>query len=211
MASKKKTAKKKVAKKKAVSKKTPKQGRTRRNKPGAPNHDKGGAPKGNQFWMQRSSHGRNPIFATPDQLWEACVEYFQWVEEHPLIEYKVLSYMGEGFDHPVAKMRAMTQHGLYIFLDISPQTWANYRGKEDFVEIIERVENIIYEQKFTGAAADLLNPNIIARDLGLRDGTELTGKDGKDLFPSNPQEMTDEQLARIAAGGRTRVIDSPEG
>ncbi|MDR6901408.1 hypothetical protein J2W52_003032 [Rhizobium miluonense] len=35
------------------------------------------APKGNKFWMARSSHGRNPIFATPEDLWNACNEYFQ--------------------------------------------------------------------------------------------------------------------------------------
>ena len=36
------------------------------------------------------------------------------------------------------------------------------------------------EQKFTGAAADLLNANIIARDLGLKDNVsnEHTGANG---------------------------------
>ena len=32
---------------------------------------------------------------------------------------------------------------------------------------------IIYTQKFEGSAAGLLNPNIIARDLGLNDKQEL--------------------------------------
>jgi hypothetical protein len=34
---------------------------------------------------------------------------------------------------------------------------------------------VILDQKFTGAAADLLNPNIIARDLGLTDKKEVSG------------------------------------
>lgn len=38
-----------------------------------------------------------------------------------------------------------------------------------------RVEQIIRQQKFEGAAAELLNPNIIARDLGLADKKVLGG------------------------------------
>ena len=34
------------------------------------------APLGNQFWKARSSHGRNPIFVSPDDLWTAASEYF---------------------------------------------------------------------------------------------------------------------------------------
>ena len=40
--------------------------------------------KGNQFWKMRETHGRNPIFETPEQLWVAACEYFQWVEDNPL-------------------------------------------------------------------------------------------------------------------------------
>ena len=53
------------------------------------------APKGNQFWKARSSHGRKPIFPTPDALWEACQEYFQWVEDNPLKETRPFAYQGE--------------------------------------------------------------------------------------------------------------------
>lgn len=40
------------------------------------------APKGNQFWMLRSKHGRDKLFATPEALWEAACEYFQWCDEN---------------------------------------------------------------------------------------------------------------------------------
>jgi hypothetical protein len=64
-------------------------------------------------------------------------------------------------------MRAMTISGLCIFLDISRPTWVEYRAKEGFSSIVSRVDEIIRTQKFEGASADLLNPSIIARDLGL--------------------------------------------
>lgn len=139
------------------------------------------APKGNRFWEARSSHGRQPIFATPDDLWVACTEYFQWVEDNPLWETKSYCYQGVPVQDVVPKMRAMTISGLCIFLDIGQKTWFNYRDRDGFLHVFTRVEEIIRTQKFTGAAADQLNANIIARDLGLADKSEITGKDGKDL------------------------------
>lgn len=130
------------------------------------------APESNQFWKLRSSHGRNPKFASPDDFWESCCEYFVWVEENPLKEEKLFHYQGEVTRHEVSKMQAMTITGLCMFLDISHDTWLGYKKRKDFIGVITRVENVIYVQKFRGAAADLLNPNIIARDLGLRDKTE---------------------------------------
>ncbi|WP_434779330.1 terminase small subunit [Neisseria sp. Ec49-e6-T10] len=114
------------------------------------------APKGNKFWEARSSHGRNPKFSSPDDLWEACTEYFTWVEENPLYEIRPFAYQGEVTQEPVPKMRAMTISGLCIFLDISVDTWANYRSNKDFLVVTSRVEEIIYNQKFSGAAADML-------------------------------------------------------
>ncbi|RUW22152.1 DNA-packaging protein [Mesorhizobium sp. M4B.F.Ca.ET.013.02.1.1] len=131
------------------------------------------APVGNQFWKARSSHGRSPIFATPDNLWAAAVEYFDWVEANPLYEAKPFAYQGEVTITQVAKMRAMTLDGLCIFLDIARRTWDGYGEREDFLPVTTRIEEIIRAQKFAGAAADLLNPNIIARDLGLSDKQDV--------------------------------------
>lgn len=131
------------------------------------------APKGNRFWEARSSHGRNPKFESPEALWDACCEYFTWVEENPLWEMKAFSYQGEVTQEPIAKMRAMTLGGMIIFLDITRQTWATYKAREDFLTVTTRAEEIIYDQKFSGAAADLLNANIIARDLGLKEQSQV--------------------------------------
>ena len=125
--------------------------------------------KGNKFWLARSSHGRNPIFSNPEQLRNACYEYFQWVEDNPLYEEKIFHSQGMITKDTITKMRAMTIGGLRIFLGICEQTWVNYKNNPDFLGVVKEVEEIIYNQKFTGAAADLLNSNIIARELGLAD------------------------------------------
>ena len=125
------------------------------------------APKGNQFWKASSAHGRRPKFDSPDQLWEACVKYFEWVEDNPLWEEKLFHYQGKITRHRVSKMRAMTLAGLCLFLDIAKRTWDGYCEREDFLPVTTRAREIIYIYKFAGAVANLLNANIIARELGL--------------------------------------------
>lgn len=134
------------------------------------------APAGNQFWKARTKHGRDRLFESPEKLWDACCEYFQWVEENPLYESETVKFQGEASLVDVPKMRAMTKAGLCLFLDIDESTWDLYCKREDFIGVTTRAERVIYSQKFAGAAADLLNANIIARDLGLSDKTESTHK-----------------------------------
>ena len=131
------------------------------------------APKGNRFWEARSSHGRNPKFESPEALWAACCEYFEWVEANPLYEVKAFAFQGVVTQESLPKLRAMTISGLCIFLDITRQTWGTFRAMEGFSDITTRAEEIIYDQKFSGAAADLLNANIIARDLGLKEQSQV--------------------------------------
>lgn len=131
---------------------------------------------GNRIWETRSSAGPKPIFSNGDDLWAACVEYFGWCTDNPLNEAKAFSYEGVVTVASLPKMRAMTLNGLCLFLDIGRSTWNEWREtRPDLAEVITRVEDVIWEQKFTGAAADLLNPNIIARDLGLADKQEVYG------------------------------------
>lgn len=134
------------------------------------------APKGNKFWLARSSHGANPKFDSPETLWSACLEYFEWVENNPLLEMKAFHASGVVVTKELPKMRAMTLSGLCNFLDICDNTWTNYKEKQDFLRVTKKVEQIIKDQKFSGAAADLLNANIIARDLGLVDKQEKEHK-----------------------------------
>lgn len=147
---------------------------------------------GNKFWEARSKHGRNPIFENPDDLWEACTEYFEWVHTNPLVAIELVKYQGNAKQVEVPKMRAMTISGLCLFLDITEQTWRNYKGKSDFLGICEHAEKVIYNQKFQGAAAELLNPNIIARDLGLRDRV-----DSKITSPIDYTKLSEKELDRL--------------
>jgi len=182
----------------------------RRKKP-----QKNGNPKENQevqagttkerWWNARASHikkqgydevskpsgGRKPYFETPEELWEACCEYFEWVEENPEYKSELVTYKGHGRIVEVPKKRAMTLTGLEMFLGMRPQTWWDYRDNksEGFTLVCEAAQRVIWIQKFTGAAADLLNHAIIARDLGLKDSYEVSGPGGRPIQTENKTKL----------------------
>jgi hypothetical protein len=131
------------------------------------------APKGNEYWLDRQDHGRKKIYESPQELWAAAIEYFIWVDNNPLLAAEVVKYQGVASLTDLPKMRAMTEGEFVEHSLIGYSTWHNYcsgkDGYEDYLEVTTRIKNIIKNQKFQGAAADMLNPNIIARDLGLVD------------------------------------------
>lgn len=145
---------------------------------------------GNRIWESRASCGPNPKFAEPEDLWAACVEYFEWNESNPLYEAKLVSFQGVNKVERVPKMRAMTIGGLCIFVGIAHRTWNDWKqSRSDLVPVITQVEEVIRRQKFEGAASDFFNPNIIARDLGLADKAELTGADGGPIVQKIVREI----------------------
>lgn len=145
------------------------------------------APAQNQFWKLRSKHGRDKLFATPELLWEAACEYFQWCEDNPFYksEAKVVSGYKTDGSVEIAElpyMRPFTIQGLCSYLDCNTMYLSQFEnsliGKDDelskgFSLVCTRIRETIYNQKFSGAASGFFNANIIARDLGLADKKEV--------------------------------------
>lgn len=138
------------------------------------------APAGNQFWKLRSKHGRDILFATPELMWDAACEYFQWCIDNPFYksEAKVVNigdYQSDVRLIDIPVMRPFTMQGLCQYLDCNTRYFSDFKKTcdEDFSAIITRIEDVIYNQKFSGAASGFFNSNIIARDLGLRDKQEI--------------------------------------
>jgi len=144
---------------------------------------------GNQFWEMADpfSLGRNPKYSKPEQLWEDAKDYFKHCDDNPIesVETKVnKSIEIRTIKHKIP----YTWEGLYVFIGVC--NLHLYKSKKEFINILTHVRNIIYNQKFTGAAAGLFNSNIIIRDLGLKDKQELE-VDDKTL-------SDEERKARIA-------------
>ena len=150
--------------------------------------------KGNKLWQLRQSHGRNPKFETPDDLWQVCVDYFEYCDSNPLYERKYFNVSGKLVHRDIPRPRAMTLKALCTYIGITFETWCQWRKPEHYLsDIIKDVENIIFAQKFEGAAAGLLKENIIARELGLADTTKNIEDNPNDMTPwSEVTAATDE-------------------
>jgi hypothetical protein len=157
---------------------------------------------GNRFWEARSSHGRNPKFDAPDMLEDAIRQYFEWNESNPLFKDNLVTFQGQATHEPLAQMRAMTIHAMCMYIGVTRSTWNEWKtSRSDFSDVMTWAEDVIYRQKFEGASADLLNPNIIARDLGLAD-KKMHGNDPDNPLPSAVSvslTMTPEQAAEAYA------------
>lgn len=131
---------------------------------------------GNRFWELRSKYGRDKLFASPELLWEAATEYFEWCEANPFIQ---IEFNGkDAIECELPKMRPFTIHALCLYLGCNTDYFKNFLNqeridKDAFSPIITRIYETIYAQKFAGAASGFFNANIIARDLGLADKQDL--------------------------------------
>lgn len=134
------------------------------------------APQGNQFWQLRSKHGRDKLFASPELMWEAACEYFQWCVENPLME---IDFKGKDADRvELPRMRAFTMEGVCRYMHCNTAYFRVFKSAErkdsdGFDTVIKDIEDTVREQKFTGAAAGFLNANLISRDLGLADKQDI--------------------------------------
>lgn len=152
---------------------------------------------GNKLWERRAKDGRERTYKTPELLWQGCIEYFKWVRDNPFLEEKASVSQGAAIHYSMKKMRAMTQVGLCLHLGIDRTTWENYRAIPEYFPVTARANDVIFEQKFGGAAADLLNANIIARDLGLADHKKLSGDEDNPIhMKHNPENVDRLALAR---------------
>lgn len=138
-------------------------------------------PKGNQFWKFRAKSGYDPKFTDPAKLWAAACEYFESVDAHPLISVEI--HGKDASRRNVPKMRPYTLSGLFLFMGLNHSYFSDAKirlkklktptkNDRDMLFTIEAIEQTIFVQKFEGAAAGLLNANIITRDLGLTDKQE---------------------------------------
>jgi len=137
------------------------------------------APEGNEFWKIADHSSQNLAFDSPEELWDKAMEYFEWCDSNPLKEEKLFHFQGNITRETANKMRAYTQKEFCLFIGVNEVYLSQFdEGKmerhKDYAKVIARIRDVIYTQKFVGASAELLNPNIIAMELGLKSRTEMT-------------------------------------
>lgn len=139
---------------------------------------------GNQNWKYRKRHGAYRLFDKPIDLWNKFQEYLEWDQENPLIKKEAIKSgddAGRLIDVPVT--RALTMKGFTVFIGCSEGYFRAFEHNnkdnadlDEFKELIEYIKDYFYVQKFEGAAANLLNGNLISRVLVLAEHSVKTIK-----------------------------------
>lgn len=127
-----------------------------------------------KIWTRKRKGGCVPEFLHSDHLWSAACEYFEWAVANPLIEQKPMSIAGELVIAEIEKPRVFTFEAMCLYLDVSHRSYMRWRKDERFMDACEKIDAVVYSQKFEGAAAGFFNANLISRDLGLAEKQDLT-------------------------------------
>ena len=139
------------------------------------------APLENEYYLLRVRSGRHPEY-TPEALLERANEYFEWVEQNPFKEEVIFHAQGVITKDFVTKKRPLTLEGFCIYANIVKKTFWTYERTQDFIQVTSYIRETIENQQLELASAGFLNPNIIARKLGLSDKSEVKVTQEQPLF-----------------------------
>jgi hypothetical protein len=126
---------------------------------------------GNRQWERRSGIGRPMLFSSPALLWEEACNYFADCDLNPV---ETEDWVGkDAVSVTRKKPLPYTIGGFCIWVGASRHWWNEFRKAreadkdDDFLEVITRIDTIIFEQQYAGAATGQYQQNIVARALGL--------------------------------------------
>lgn len=149
---------------------------------------------GNEYYKLRLKDGRNKKY-TPDTLADIFDEYSDFVHHNPFEEEQLFHYQGQITSGNAHKMRPMTLEGFCNYANITLPTFRDYASQKDFSSVTTRIREIIETHQLEGAASGFLNPNIIARKLGLVDKSDVT-TGGQSMNPEEREKRIQELLRK---------------
>lgn len=135
------------------------------------------APEGNQFWKLGPQPGRPKKFETPEEMWTAATEYFEWVDANPWHKVEAIKSgdnCGQLINIPTA--RPYTLQAFRRYIGASEEYWREFKNAkhDEFLGVIDAIETIMYTQKIEGAMVGAFKENIVSRVLGLADKAEVS-------------------------------------
>jgi hypothetical protein len=156
-------------------------------------------PDSPNVWDAAPSYGKSYMYHSGQELMAAAIEYFEWSDEHPMLEEVINFYQGVATKDHKEHRRPYSVASLLLFLGVDSGKWSQWMALPEFRGTIETINMIIRQQKFDGAAVGFYNANLISRDLGLADKSELSGVNGGPI--------TVEQVDREAKDFASRMRD----
>lgn len=130
---------------------------------------------------------------SPERFWELFLEFREFKQSQK-IKVPIITKMGpDVLEHTPPLTWAGFDAWLYEEQIISHTE--DYRSNKenryaDYAGVIKAITNIMYTNKFEGAAVGAYNANIISRDLGLADKKEVEHSGGvKQIFKIGDTEI----------------------
>lgn len=137
------------------------------------------APKKNDFYKRRQKDGRELIFSSPDDMLDEAYDYFDWCNSNPWIKKDFVKggdMAGTIVDIPTS--RPYTIEGLCVHIGICVKTFYNYEERNDFLQVVTHIREVIRQNQIEGACVGAYNSNIVSRLLGLSDKQEIEATGG---------------------------------
>lgn len=135
------------------------------------------APKGNKYGCGYYPPYRPRAYATPEAFKEATDDYFNWIDNNPIMKNEALkSGLDAGRIIQVPTQRPYLIEGLCDHLGITVQTFMNYESKEEykaFFEVCAYVRQKIYRQNLEYGYSGAFDAGLVARKLGIADKKEM--------------------------------------
>ncbi|MDQ8202788.1 terminase small subunit [Pelagicoccus sp. SDUM812003] len=139
------------------------------------------APKGNEYLKLRKSNGTKPKFDDPEEFWDKCCEYFEWVEANPIIEKRSIKVRDVSTEVEVNLVRPMSLAGLLEHIGLDEDGFERIGKIDGYAYFFERAKSVIYVQTFEAAAAGLISPEDVAWEMSKGDeyGAAKSPKEGE--------------------------------
>lgn len=119
--------------------------------------------------------GKPKSIESPAKMWELAIDYFKYTDDNPM--YKNDFIKGGDMAGLIVRIPAMVpytwmgfetyllQRGIITGLDKYKSNTDN--GYVEYRGVIDKIDTIMRNQKFSGAAVGAFNANIISADIGL--------------------------------------------
>lgn len=129
---------------------------------------------------------------SPEKLLKYFREYKEHEENNRLFKIEYVGREGTRVDTPLHYPLSMEAFKSWLFIngiisDLSDYVKNKEERYDDFTPIIAHIKEFIFAHNFKGASVQLLNPNLIARQLGIKEQSDITS--GNEKLPTQPSQI----------------------
>ena len=111
---------------------------------------------------------------TPEEVFDFAVRYFSWAEGEAIKAIETAAFQGVVSESLVHKPRVFTLTGLALFMGVNINRFAKWRTEAGYSDVMEFIDNVIYEQKYQLGVSGIINSTIVGKELGIDKPQEIT-------------------------------------